>query len=94
MPDIGLTERLRTLQKALPARQAAASGPSGTPPAPLSGEAQKALAQLGHKPVGLQDITQRSGLTPAEVMAALTELELAGLSRQLAGRQFVVADGK
>lgn len=58
----------------------------------LSSAAKRALAQLGVKPVAFADICKRSGLSSAEAMAALTELELAGRSRQLAGRQFVVAE--
>lgn len=56
----------------------------------LSRAAQQALRQLGVTPVPLSTICDKSGLTSGEAMAALTELELAGLSRQLAGRQFVI----
>ncbi len=91
-------------EAAVPPPRLAASAPSApsapaapaAPPTPedpkdlLSESAQKALAQLGPAPLGLADICQRSGLTSAQAMAALTELELAGLSRQLAGRQFVI----
>ncbi len=55
----------------------------------LSDIAQRALKQLSAVPMSLADICERSGLSGAEAMAALTELELSGLSRQLAGRQFV-----
>ncbi len=60
------------------------------PAADLSEAAQKTYRQLGIKPVSLTQICERSGLAPGEAMAALTELELNGLSRQLAGRQFVI----
>jgi predicted Rossmann fold nucleotide-binding protein DprA/Smf involved in DNA uptake len=56
----------------------------------LSDAATRALKQLGPKPISLADICAHSGLSSAEAMAALTELELAGLSRQLAGRQFIM----
>lgn len=56
----------------------------------LSGSARKALRQLGPVPVTLSQICETSGLSTGEAMAALTELELSGLSRQLAGRQFVI----
>jgi hypothetical protein len=56
----------------------------------LSDEAKRAYAQLGPRPVPLAVICEKSGLSSAEAMAALTELDLAGLSRQLAGRQFVI----
>lgn len=56
----------------------------------LGDAAKLAYEQLGAKPVTLAKICADSGLTSGEAMAALTELELAGLSRQLAGRQFVI----
>ncbi len=55
----------------------------------LSESAKKAYRQLGPKPMSLRSICENSGLSPGEAMAALTELELAGLSRQQAGRQFI-----
>ncbi len=60
------------------------------PKAELSDVAKSALVQLKAKPVDLQSICEESGLSVAEAMAALTELELAGLSRQLPGRRFVI----
>ncbi len=56
----------------------------------LSDAAKLAYEQLGVNPVSLAQIAKRSGLSPGEAMAALTELELAGLSRQMPGRQFVI----
>lgn len=58
--------------------------------AEVSETAERVLNCLSVLPVGLAQICQQSGLGPGPAMAALTELELAGLSRQLAGRQFVV----
>lgn len=59
---------------------------------PTMGTAARALyACLGTQPVSLGVLCETSGLAPGAVMAALTELELAGLSRQLAGRRFVAA---
>lgn len=60
------------------------------PPPVVSEMALQVLGCLGALPTGLTQICGQSGLAPGPVMAALTELELAGLSRQLAGRQFVV----
>ena len=60
------------------------------PLADVSEAAKKTYRQLGPKPVSLTKICEQSGLAPGEAMAALTELELNGLSRQLAGRQFVI----
>lgn len=55
----------------------------------LSPAAAALSAALSARPQGLAELCAASGLAPAAAMAALTELELAGLSRQLAGRQFV-----
>lgn len=55
---------------------------------PLSEHAQAVYRVLTARAQGLETICAASGLSSGEVMAALTELELAGLSRQLAGRQF------
>ncbi len=56
----------------------------------VSEAAKKAFAELGINPSSLAQIVEKSGLSPGEAMAALTELELAGLSRQLPGRQFTI----
>lgn len=56
----------------------------------VSGEAQQVFGHLGTTPQGLEAICTACGLAAGRVMAALTELELAGLSRQLAGRQFTI----
>lgn len=55
---------------------------------PLSKSAQAVYRVLTARPQGLEALCAACGLSSGEVMAALTELELAGLSRQLAGRQF------
>ena len=54
----------------------------------LSEQAQAVYRLLTARPQGLEALCAASGLPSGVVMAALTELELAGLSRQLAGRQF------
>ncbi len=79
----------RSAHGARPAAPPAPPDPGTTPQSLLSDDAKKALAQLGPRPATLADICKRSGLSSAGAMAALTELELAGLSRQLPGRQFV-----
>ncbi|MDL2219533.1 DNA-processing protein DprA [Ruminococcaceae bacterium OttesenSCG-928-O06] len=90
-----LAQRLNTLKTEEPpaqkpsAQSAQKAKEQAEEKALLSEEAKRALRQLGAKPVPLSEICERSGLAPAAAMAALTELELAGLSRQLAGRQFV-----
>lgn len=57
----------------------------------LSADASLAMAQLSAAlPMSLTDICQNSGLSSGAAMAALTELELCGVSRQLPGRQFVL----
>ena len=56
----------------------------------LTENAQRVLRCLGAEPLPLPTICQNSGFSSAQAMAALTELELAGFSRQLAGRRFVI----
>lgn len=65
---------------------------AGGPPAqPLSQAALAAQKALGCTPKTLAQLCAESGLAPPAAMAALTELELAGACRQLAGRRFVLA---
>ena len=54
----------------------------------LSEGAQTVYRVLTAHAQGLEAICAASGLSSGQAMAALTELEVAGLSRQLAGRQF------
>ena len=61
-----------------------------TPEIPVSPSARKIYRVLTSRPQSLTKICESTGLPPAQAMAALTELELAGLSRQLAGRQFIL----
>ena len=57
--------------------------------APLSLDAQRMRDALSAAaPLPLDALCAKTGLPPPKAMAALTELELAGFSRQLAGRQF------
>ena len=70
----------------LPAATAAA--PAGDTP-PLGAQAAAVYACLTAQPQPLAALCAACGLLPGAVMAALTELELAGLSCQLAGRLFV-----
>lgn len=71
----------------MPARGKPSEAPLAEPG--LSEKASRALKELGATPMSLSALCEKSGLSSGEAMAALTELELAGLSRQLAGRQFV-----
>ncbi len=81
-----MASRLSTLKADAPTEKAGVATPK------LSDEAKLAFKQLGPVPKPLGEICEQSGLSSAAAMAALTELELAGLSRQLAGRQFAVAN--
>ena len=57
--------------------------------APLSLDAQRMRdAMSAAVPLPLDALCAKTDLPPPKAMAALTELELAGFSRQLAGRQF------
>lgn len=58
--------------------------------APISAAAREVYTQLGCTPQPLEAVCEALSLAPNIVMAALTELELAGLICQQAGRQFVL----
>ena len=77
---------LELIQLADPAAQLPGDAPKDEPA--LSEQAQAVYRLLTARPQGLETLCAASGLPSGVVMAALTELELAGLSRQLAGRQF------
>jgi len=70
-----------------PPAETVAAG-AGAPP-PLSAGAAAVYACLTAQPQPLAALCAACGLLPGAAMAALTELELAGLSCQLAGRLFV-----
>ena len=55
----------------------------------LGTQAQAMRKVLGCTPKTLAELCEASGLPAGAAMAALTELELAGVCRQLAGRRFV-----
>ncbi len=50
-----------------------------------SGDEQRVLAFLGHAPCALDTLSERSGLTPADLLAMLLPMELAGRIAQLPG---------
>lgn len=56
--------------------------------AQLSPPAQVVQSMLGPQPLGLEDLCEACGLPFQQVLAALTELEMAALCEQLAGRRF------
>ncbi|MEG2288260.1 MAG: hypothetical protein RSC00_10200, partial [Ruthenibacterium sp.] len=56
----------------------------------LSPDAGLVYAALSCKPQPLDVLCEKTHLPSHKVMAALTELELAGISAQQAGRQFVL----
>lgn len=71
--------------------------PAGTAAAPVMKLSDNAA--LVHKTLlptaqNIAEIAAKTGLPPPLVMAALTELELAGYSRQQAGRLFVIGDAR
>lgn len=55
---------------------------------PLSGQAQQILPLLSTTPKGIEELCAESALGTGAVMAALTELEFAGLCRPLPGRRY------
>jgi DNA processing protein len=65
----------------------AAAGPRPTA-APASAEDAALLAAMGYDPVDLDELTQRTGLTPGALSAMLLALELEGRVAALAGGRF------
>ena len=86
VPCTGADSILRQLGlQAQPAAPAAAA-----PKSQLSPHAAAVLAALGPKPQGMGALAEATGLPVWQLAAALTELELAGLADQLAGRQYLL----
>ena len=57
----------------------------------LSDAERSLLAQLDDKPVGVDDLITRTGLTAAQVMATLSVLEMKRVAHRLPGHRFVRA---
>jgi DNA processing protein len=74
-----ILEELRLEAPAVAAR----AGQSGK--AAPNYEEEQVLAFLGHAPCGLDTLSARSGLTPADLLAMLLPMELAGRVAQLPG---------
>jgi DNA processing protein len=66
----------------------AAAAPAATCPEGVSDDARRMFDQLGDKPVPIDRLAAKAGLTPARAMAVLTELEIAGGARSHAGQQY------
>jgi DNA processing protein len=67
---------------------AAASSTGKGSPVRLNDEEEQVLAFLGHAPCALDTLSARSGLTPADLLAMLLPMELAGRVAQLPGGLF------
>ncbi len=76
-PLIDVSSFVATLAEPLPPTPAQPHGPGG-----------RLLAELGHEPLGIDELTDRVGLPLAEVLSLLTELELRGAVRRLPGMRF------
>jgi DNA processing protein len=61
------------------------SASSGAEPGTTSDAEEQVLAFLGQAPCGLDTLSARSGLTPADLLAMLLPMELAGRIAQLPG---------
>jgi DNA processing protein len=68
------------------------TGASDRPPAaraaPGSDDAARVLTALGHDPVGIDALAERTGLSASAIAVALVELELGGQVASLAGGAF------
>jgi DNA processing protein len=63
----------------------AAAGTEAGPPQPVGGDEAATLAAIGFEPTALELIVERAALPVGLVLAALSELELAGLVESRAG---------
>ena len=73
----------------LPARdEIPGTGPAGTPQEPLDGDYRRLLEALGHDPVPLETLLQRTGLTPDKVSSMLLILELRGFAAACPGGRY------
>ena len=88
-PEPPAPKRRRTAKKAEPPAPAP-SIPANRPPMPdgLSPNAQRVYAALDATPKLPDELAAETGLTPAQVLGALTELEITGCAQNFAGRQY------
>lgn len=90
-PKAGTARQRRDGREA--AQQPPADAGSAAPAemlADVSEEARLAYTQLSTQPKGLAELCEDSGLGPGIALAAMSELEMAGLAKQLPGRKFTV----
>lgn len=59
------------------------------PAAGLEPPARLVLEALGPSPATVQDLAQRTGLPPSQLLGLLTELELEGLAESLPGKRYI-----
>ncbi|MDR2655786.1 MAG: DNA-processing protein DprA [Oscillospiraceae bacterium] len=67
------------------------SAAAKAPPDPgvLSANAQKILSLMGAEPAHADELQESSGLSPTELLAAMTELELEGFAENQPGRMYL-----
>lgn len=58
----------------------------------LTEEAKKIYAALGEEPTHVDALSEKSGLTVAQTLSALTELEVYSLTAALSGRRYTIKD--
>ena len=64
--------------------------PVQPPRAPLSGQARLVLGQIGARPVGLEELVQKTGLPIGQLLVALTSLELTGWIVSQPGQRYLL----
>jgi len=91
-PEPPAPKRRRASKKAPvePASPPAPVVPAERPPMPdgLSPAAQRVYGALDAQPKLPDELAAETGLTPAQVLGALTELEITGCAQNFAGRQY------
>ena len=83
-----LVESAQDVLEELGVRGAKAGGPSRQSPLASGAADDPLLALMGHDPVDLDMLAQRSGRAPSELSAALLELELAQHVERLPGNRY------
>jgi DNA processing protein len=83
-----LVETAEDVLEELGLGQDAAAGRRVAEKGPPEGDAARVLAALGHDPVDVDTITERTGLAASAVVVALVDLELAGQVAALPGGAF------
>ncbi len=86
-------EKKKVMQTRVPAAVPVLADIEGHTPLPSSAalpDAMRVLAALKHEPTHISEIEKLTGLAPAKILAALTQLELGGSVQGVSGRRYTL----